>query len=47
MFTSDLPDVVVGGSTIPAVVLDARTGNVVAMAAQPTYDPSVWVDGIT
>jgi penicillin-binding protein 2 len=30
-----------------AVVLDARDGSVVAMAGQPTYDPSVWVDGIT
>ncbi|MBO9523309.1 MAG: penicillin-binding protein 2 [Nocardioidaceae bacterium] len=30
-----------------AVVLDAKTGNVVAMASQPTYDPSVWVGGIT
>jgi len=29
------------------VVLDARNGNVVAMASQPTYDPSVWVGGIT
>lgn len=29
------------------VVLDARDGSVVAMASQPTYDPSVWVDGIT
>lgn len=30
-----------------ALVLDARDGSVVAMASQPTYDPSVWVDGIT
>jgi penicillin-binding protein 2 len=30
-----------------AIVLDAKTGNVVAMASQPTYDPSVWVGGIT
>ena len=29
------------------VVLDAHDGSVVAMAGQPTYDPSVWVDGIT
>ncbi|HEX2893888.1 MAG TPA: penicillin-binding protein 2 [Marmoricola sp.] len=29
------------------VVLDAKDGSVVAMASQPTYDPSVWVDGIT
>jgi penicillin-binding protein 2 len=30
-----------------AIVLQARTGRVVAMASQPTYDPSVWVGGIT
>jgi penicillin-binding protein 2 len=30
-----------------AVVLDARTGRVVAMASQPTYDPDVWVGGIS
>ena len=29
------------------VVLDAKDGSVVAMASQPTYDPSVWVGGIT
>jgi penicillin-binding protein 2 len=29
------------------VVLDAKDGSVVAMAGQPTYDPSVWVDGIS
>ncbi len=29
------------------VVMEARTGRVVAMASQPTYDPSVWVGGIS
>ena len=30
-----------------AVVLEADTGRVVAMAGQPTYDPEVWVNGIS
>ncbi|SFC38319.1 penicillin-binding protein 2 [Nocardioides terrae] len=30
-----------------AVVMEARTGRIVAMASQPTYDPDVWVGGIT
>src|SRR5215213_7115059 len=30
-----------------AIVLQARTGRVVAMASQPTYDPGQWVGGIT
>ncbi len=29
------------------VVLDATNGRVVAMAGQPTYDPGLWVNGIT
>ena len=30
-----------------AIVMEARTGRVVAMASQPTYDPDVWVGGIS
>lgn len=30
-----------------AVVLDARNGEVVAMASYPTYDPDIWVGGIS
>ena len=27
--------------------MEAKTGRIVAMASQPTYDPSVWVGGIS
>ena len=30
-----------------AVVMEADTGRIVAMASQPTYDPDVWVGGIS
>lgn len=30
-----------------AVVMDAKTGRIVAMSSQPTYDPEQWVGGIT
>jgi penicillin-binding protein 2 len=30
-----------------AIVLQAKTGRVVAMASQPTYDPGQWVGGIS
>ena len=30
-----------------AVVMEAKTGRIIAMASQPTYDPGLWVGGIT
>jgi penicillin-binding protein 2 len=38
------PEPAPGGA---AVVLDPRNGNVLAMASYPTYNPSVWVGGIS
>ena len=36
-----------GADSGAVVVMEAKTGRIVAMASQPTYDPSVWVGGIS
>src|SRR3954453_2662225 len=35
------------GDSAAGIVLDARTGHVVAMASLPTYNPNIWVGGIS
>jgi len=35
------------GKSAAAVVIDVKNGNVLAMASYPTYDPSIWVGGVT
>jgi penicillin-binding protein 2 len=30
-----------------AIVMDPRTGRIVAMASNPTYDPSMWIGGLS
>jgi penicillin-binding protein 2 len=35
------------GDAAAGVVLDVRTGRVVALASHPTYDPSIWAGGVT
>ena len=30
-----------------AIVMDTKTGRIIALASYPTYDPNIWLDGIT